>query len=140
VAARLLFESKGIAVDRELRVLNGGCCEDIAFTVIAGTADAGVTCDHFLAQHGARQQSLGVDPAALAIIGRTVAFPTRLLAARKGVPAAVIDAVAGALLRLDPSNAAHAGLLKSAEIGGFFRTTGGQYVEAMARPEEAARR
>ena len=87
VAARLLFESRGIDVDRDLKVLNGGCCEDIAFTVLIKSVAAGVICDHFLGLHGARQKDIGVDPGALTVIGRTAPLPTRIFAARKGVPA-----------------------------------------------------
>jgi phosphonate transport system substrate-binding protein len=139
VAARLLFESNGISVDRDLRVLNGGCCEDIAFSVIVGTADAGLTCDHFLGLHDARQKSLGVDPSAVSVIARTATVPTRVLAARKGVPAAVVDAVARALLHLNRSEPAHESILTSAEIGGFTRTTEAEYLKPLAAGATRAR-
>lgn len=131
VAARLLFESRGVAVDSDLKVMNGGCCEDIAFAVSVRSVDAGVVCDHFLGQHGARQKELGVEPGSLAVIGRTRAFPTRILAARKGVPADVLDAVARALLEIDPAKPAHAAMLASAELRGFVRTTEAEYLKGL---------
>jgi phosphonate transport system substrate-binding protein len=133
VAARLLFESSGIDVDRDLEALNGGCCEDIAFTVSIRSVDAGVICDHFLSLHGARQKDLGVDPAALAVIGRTVSLPTRIFAARKGVPTDAVERITRALLDLDRADPGHAGILAGAEIGGFVRTTEADYLEAFAR-------
>jgi phosphonate transport system substrate-binding protein len=139
VAARLLFESKGIDVDRDLKVINDGCCEDIAFAVIVKSVDAGVICDHFVGHHGERQKELGVDASALEVIGRTSAVPTRILAARKGVPAAVAAAVARALLELDPANASHAAILSSAEMRGFVRTTEADYLKGIAAVAPPAR-
>jgi phosphonate transport system substrate-binding protein len=133
VAARLLFESSGIVVDRDLKALNGGCCEDIAFAVSVRSVDAGVICDHFLGQHEARQKDLGVDRASLKVIARTPPFPTRIFAARNGVSPDVTGAIARALLRLDPAVPEHARILSSAEIGGVQRTTQEDYVAAVAR-------
>jgi phosphonate transport system substrate-binding protein len=133
VAARLLFESSGIDVDRDLEALNGGCCEDIAFTVSIRSVDAGVICDHFLSVHGARQKDLGVDPAALTVIGRTVSLPTRIFAARKGVPADIVGRTTRALLGLDRTDPRLAAILNGAEIGGFVRTTEVDYLEAFGR-------
>jgi phosphonate transport system substrate-binding protein len=132
VAAKLLFESRGLHVTHDLKGTNGGCCEDIAFAVSVKAADAGVICDHFLSRHVARQRDLGVDPASLTIIGRTRAFPTRILASRRGVPAAVVESVTRALLRLDPAHPGHAGILASAEIRGFLRTTRSGYLEGLS--------
>lgn len=132
VAARQLFESRGIAVERETSPVHGGCCEDIAFAVAAASVDAGVICDHFLAEHTARQGELGLEPAQLRVIGRTPPTPTRVLAARTGAPRAVVDAVIGALLQLDRSKPEHARLMASAEIGGFFPTTRDEYLRGMA--------
>lgn len=129
IAARLLFESSGIDVEGELKVVNGGCCEDIAFTVLIRAVEAGVICDHFLGQHGARQKNLGVDPGSLAVIGRTAPLPTRIFAARKGLPADVVGAITRALLALDPAEPGHAGMLVGAEIGGFLRTTEEAYLK-----------
>jgi len=133
IAARLLFESSGIDVDRDLKVLNGGCCEDIAFTVVIKSVAAGVICDHFLGLHGARQKDIGVDPGALTVLGRTTPLPTRIFAARKGVPAEVVRAVTRALLDLDPADPGHAGILAGAEIGGFLKTTEADYLEGFTR-------
>jgi len=140
VAARMLFEAGGVSVDRHLRAVNGGCCEDIAFEVFVRTVDAGVICDHFLAQHEARQKELGVDPASLDVIGRTPAFPTRVFAARRGVPAERAGAVIAALLRLDANLPAHAAVLKSAEIRGFVRATEQAYLAEVARATPAGQR
>ena len=140
VAARMLFEAGGVSVDRHLRAVNGGCCEDIAFEVFVRTVDAGVICDHFLAQHEARQKELGVDPASLDVIGRTPAFPTRVFAARRGVPAERAGAVIAALLRLDANLPAQAAVLKSAEIRGFVRTTEQAYLAEVARATPAGQR
>lgn len=140
VAARLLFESVGLSVDRDLQVLNGGCCEDIAFEVFVRSVDAGVICDHFLSQHEARQKELGVDPASLKVIGRTPAFPTRVFAARLAVPAGTIRAVTEALLRLAPKPPEQSAILSSAEVRGFFRITEAAYLAAVARSTPGDRR
>jgi phosphonate transport system substrate-binding protein len=134
IAARLLFESSGIDVDGDLKVLNGGCCEDIAFTVAIKAVDAGVICDHFLGLHGTRQKDIGVDPDALTVVGRTTSLPTRIFGARKGVPAEVVTAVTRALLDLDPAVPEHAGILAGAELGGFQKTTEADYLEDLTRP------
>lgn len=140
VAARMLFEAGGVSVDRDLQSLNGGCCEDIAFSVFVRSVDAGVICDHFLSQHAVRQKELGVEPESLLTIGRTPAFPTRIFAARQSVPPATIQAVTEALLRLDPKTAAHAAILTSAELGGFVRTSERAYLAEVARSEPQGRK
>ena len=62
LAARLLFEENGINIDKDLKSYsNGGCCEDIAFNVFLKAADAGVVCDHFLEEHSAKQDELGIN-------------------------------------------------------------------------------
>jgi phosphonate transport system substrate-binding protein len=131
VAARLLFETHGLSVDQDVKVVNGGCCEDIAFAVSVRSVDAGTVYDHFLGQHGARQRDVGVDPAALSVIGRTPLVPTRIFAARRGVRTAVVAQVTKALLSLDHTNPAHAVLLESAEASGFVRTTESAYLRAL---------
>jgi len=138
VAARFLFESKGITVGRDVKVVNGGCCEDIAFAVSVRSVDAGTVCDHFLGQHGARQKDLGVDPKSLTVVGRTPLVPTRVFAARKGVAADVIERVARALLQLNPGNPAHAAILESAEASGFLRTTEAEYLSGVTDPNAGA--
>ena len=140
VAARLLFEAGGLSVDRDLRAVNGGCCEDIAFAVFVRSVDAGVICDHFLSKHTARQKELGVAPESLQVIGRTPSFPTRVFAARSGVSADTIRAVTEALLRLDSKVAEHSAIMSSAEVRGFFRTTESAYLAAVARSIPGDRR
>lgn len=131
IAAKLLFESRGLHLDRDLKWRNGGCCEDIAFAVVVGAVAAGVTCDHFLGLHRARQADLGIEPDVLQIIGRTRAFPTRIFAARAGTSAEAIAAITRALLQLDPANPAHAPVLAGAEIRGFVRTTEAEYLRGL---------
>ena len=131
IAARHLFESAGIDVDRDLKHVNGGCCEDIAFTVMIRSVDAGVICDHFLDENGAQHEDLGVQPDHLAVIGHTGPLPTRVFAARKGVPKDVVGAITRALLELDHADDAHTEILARAEIGGFFRTTRADYLEGL---------
>jgi phosphonate transport system substrate-binding protein len=128
VAARLLFEAAGIDVERDLHAANGGCCEDIAFAVSLRSVDAGVVCDHSLRRHEARQRGLGVDPRGLRVIARTRAFPSRLLAARRGAPGDAVGRVIAALLRLDASVTAHAGILAAAEVLGFRRVSEQEYL------------
>ena len=131
IAARLLFESAQIDIDHDLKYVNGGCCEDIAFTVMIRSVDAGVICDHFLAQHGARHENIGIDAGSLVVLDHTVPLPTRIFAARKGLPPDVVGAVTRALLDLDPADDAHTEILARAEIGGLFRTTRTDYLEGL---------
>jgi phosphonate transport system substrate-binding protein len=131
IAARLLFETAGLDVGRDLVASNGGCCEDIAFAVAIRSADAGVVCDHFAALHDDKQQSLGVDMRSLKVIGRTRTFPSRVLAVRTGAPPDVVGRVLAALLRLDGANQRHARILSAAELRGFHRTTESEYLKAI---------
>lgn len=134
VAARMLFESEGIDVDRDLKVVNGGCCEDIAFAVTIRSVDAGVICEHFMGQREARQGDLGADAAALRVIGRTRPFPTRVMAARRGAARDAVTRLTDALLRLDASVPAEARILSSAEILAFKRTTEAEYLRPLRSP------
>ncbi len=140
IAAKLLFESRGIRIDRDLKGLHGGCCEDIAFAVAVKVVDAGVTCEHFLGLHSSRQKDLGVDPSALMVVGRTPSFPTRIFAARKGLSAGVITAITRALLQLDPANAEHMAILGSAEIRGFVSTTEAEYLRGLTQSASSGQR
>jgi phosphonate transport system substrate-binding protein len=132
VAARMLFDSEGIDPDRDLKIVNGGCCEDIAFVVAIRSVDAGVICEHFMNQREARQGELGLDADALRIIARTPAFPMRAFAARQGAPAAVVAAVIDALLRLNPRVPDQGRILSSAEISGFRRASEAEYLQQAA--------
>jgi ABC-type phosphate/phosphonate transport system substrate-binding protein len=136
----MLFESVGVVVDRDLRVVRGGCCEDIAFAVSVGSVDAGVICGHFLGQHEARQKDLGVDRTSLKVIARTQPFPTRIFSVRAGLPREAAAAMAQALLRLDPNDPAHARILSDAEIGAFKRTTEREYLAALTEAGRQAQR
>jgi phosphonate transport system substrate-binding protein len=120
VAARLLFEENGINIDRDLKsYVNGGCCEDIAFSVFLKSVDAGVVCDHFLAEHEEKQKELGVEAQKITVIGRTEPVPTRVLVARKGVSKDKINQIYRALIRLNKNNPEHAKIMYRAELGGF---------------------
>jgi phosphonate transport system substrate-binding protein len=131
VAAQLLFERAGLDVGRDVTSSNGGCCEDIAFEVAIRTVDAGVVCDHFARLHEARQKSLGVDVNALRVVARTDAFPSRVLAARRGAPREAVSAVMRALVRLDHSKADDARVLDAAEIRAFTRTSEHEYLQRL---------
>jgi phosphonate transport system substrate-binding protein len=128
VAARLLFEENGIKIDKDLKAyINGGCCEDIAFGVFLKSVDAGVVCDHFLAEHEEKQKELGVEAQKIEVIGRTKPVPTRVLAARKGVSRDIVTSVDRTLLKLDKNNPEHAKIMYRAELGGFRRAEDRDY-------------
>jgi phosphonate transport system substrate-binding protein len=139
VAARLLFASAGLDVDHDVRATNGGCCEDISFAVAIRSVDAGVVCDHSLVRHGNTTWNLGVDSRVLRVIARTRPFPTRVLAARRGVAAKSIANVMAVLERLDPSDRTHARILADAEIRGFRPVTHKDYLESIRRAAGPAR-
>jgi ABC-type phosphate/phosphonate transport system substrate-binding protein len=128
LAAKALFWEHGLGIYRDLgSYSHGGCCEDIAFSVLLKAVDAGVVCDHFLADHPEKQKELGVDVDALFVVARTEPVPVRVFAARRGMPKDLADAVARALLRLDRNSAAHSKILDRAELGGFRKTTDTNY-------------
>ena len=102
VVAKLLFEEKGIDIDKDLKAYsNGKCCEDIAFNVYLRTVDAGVVCDHFFEEHSEKQQELGIDAKEIMVIGRTRLIPTNVFAANRSVSEEIIMMINEALLRLD---------------------------------------
>jgi phosphonate transport system substrate-binding protein len=120
VAARMLFADHGIDIDRDLKSYrNGGCCEDIAFSVYLRSVDAGVICEHFLSEHEEKQKDLGVDARELKVIARTRSFPTRVFAADVATPQRIVASFNQALLKLDLKNPNHARILYRGEIGGF---------------------
>lgn len=135
VAARMLFRAAGLDADRDIKAVNGGCCEDIAFAVAIRSVDAGVICEHFMNQREARQGELGVDATALRVLARTPAFPTRVLAARRGASPDLVAAVIAALLRLDASVPDQGRILSTAELLAFRRTTDAEYLRAVASPQ-----
>jgi phosphonate transport system substrate-binding protein len=128
MAAKALFRQHGVGIYRDLeRYSHGGCCEDIAFSVLLKAVDAGVVCDHFLADHPEKQKDLGVDAGALFVVARADPVPSRVFAARRGLAGGLADGVARALLRLDRKSPAHAKILDRAEIGGFRKATDTDY-------------
>ncbi len=128
LAARALFKQHGMDVDRDLGSYSrGGCCEDIAFSVLLKAVDAGIVCDHFLEGHPEEQEELGVDAEALFVVARTDPVPARVFAARRGLAKDVADAVTRALLNLDLQNPPHAKILRRAELGGFKKAADTDY-------------
>ena len=86
VLAKLLFEEKGIDIDKDLRAYSHGkCCEDIAFNVYLKTVDAGVVCDHFFEEHSEKQQELGIAAEEIIVIDRTKLIPTNVLSANRSL-------------------------------------------------------
>lgn len=130
VVAKLLFEQKGIDIDKDLKAYsNGTCCEDIAFNVYLKTVDAGVVCDHFFAEHSEKQQELGIDANEMVIIDRTRLIPTNVFAASRAVSEDIVITINQALLRLDKEKSAHTKLLYPAELGGFEKSRDKDYDE-----------
>ena len=128
VAAKLLFEENGINIDKDLKAYsNGGCCEDVAFSIYLKAVDAGVVCDHFLEEHLKKTQELGVDAKQLIVICRTRSVPQRVLAASKKTTNDIVAKVNQALLRLDRGKPAHAKILYRAELGGFQKSKDEDY-------------
>lgn len=124
LAARWLFEANGIDIEQDLKAYsNGGCCEDIAFSVYIKQVDAGIICDDFFSGHLSRQPELGVEVEELVAIGRTQLVPTRVFAARYEIGEEVVNKVNQALLKLDNANPEHSEILTCAEISGFEKST-----------------
>jgi phosphonate transport system substrate-binding protein len=120
LAARLLLEENGINIEKDLKAsLNGGCCEDIAFSVYLKAADAGVVCDHFAGEHEDKQKELGIDFSQIVVIAKTKDVPMKVFGARKGLDKDVIMKIKQALLDLDSNNPEQAKMLYPAELGGF---------------------
>lgn len=133
VAARLLFREKGINIDKDLlSYSNGGCCEDIAFSVFLNKVDAGVTCGYFLKGRIQKRSELGIESGQFVIIGETDLVPAWVLAARKGLRPDIIDTFNQALLRLDKNRPEHKNILDHAELGGFQKSKD-EYYDCMRR-------
>jgi phosphonate transport system substrate-binding protein len=128
LAARRLFEDNGINLEKDLKAYShGGCCEDIAFSVYLKAVDAGVVCDHFLAEHEEKQKELGVVAEQIAPLTRTKSVPTRVFGARTDLNKELVARVTEALLKLDKKNPQQASILARAELGGFQRSQDGDY-------------
>jgi phosphonate transport system substrate-binding protein len=128
VAAKSLFEERGIDIDKDLKSYsNGRCCEDIAFGVYLKAVDAGVVCDHFLGEHPEKQRELGLDPNQIIVIGRTKLVPTRVFAARRTTNDDLVAKVNQALLALDNNKPTHRKILHRAELGGFQKSKDADY-------------
>lgn len=121
LAAKLLFEQSGVNIEKDFKAyFNGGCCEDIAFSVYLKAVDAGVVCEHFPGEHEEKQKDLGLDVTQLVIIGKTKPVPMKVFSARKGVDKDIILKVKETLINLNKSNPEHATILYPAELGGFY--------------------
>ena len=128
VAAKILFEENGIDINKDLKgYSNGGCCEDIAFNVYLKAVDAGVVCDHFLEGHSEKQKEIGIDAMKLIVVSRTRLVPTKLFAARRGLSKITVTKINDALLGLDKNSPEHAKILYRAELGGFQKSSDGDY-------------
>ena len=128
VAAKPLFEENGINIDKDLKgYSNGGCCEDIAFSVYLKAVDAGLVCDHFLEEHIEKQQELGLEAKQIVVICRTKSVPTKIFAARQDLRNDIISKVNQALLRLDNNKPDHKKILYRAELGGFQKSKDENY-------------
>jgi len=126
VAAKLLFEESNIGLKKDLHAyFNGGCCEDIAFSVYLKAVDAGVVCEHFKGEHEKKQKELGIDASEIITIAETKSVPMKVFSARKGVLKDVIYNMKQLLLELDKNNPEHAKVLFPAELGGFEKFTDG---------------
>ncbi|MBT8338844.1 MAG: phosphate/phosphite/phosphonate ABC transporter substrate-binding protein [Desulfatitalea sp.] len=124
VAAKFLFEEKGIHIDTDLwEYVNGGCCEDMAFNVYLKAVDAAVICEHFLRNERQNSLELGVDLTKLRVVDRTRPVPTKVFAAAKQTPPEIIDVVVQALISLDARDMTHRAILEAGELGGFKKTT-----------------
>jgi phosphonate transport system substrate-binding protein len=124
VLAKLLFEEKGIDIDKNLRAYsNGMCCEDIAFNVYLKMVDAGVVCDHFFEEHSERQQELGIDAKEIIIVGKTRLIPTNVFAANRSVTEEIIMMINAALLSLEKEKGDRKKLLDPAQLGGFEKAS-----------------
>ncbi|MFV9689364.1 MAG: phosphate/phosphite/phosphonate ABC transporter substrate-binding protein [Desulfobacteria bacterium] len=128
LAAKLLFEESGIDLDKDLKSYsNGGCCEDIAFSIYLKRVDAGVVCDHFLDEHSQKQEELGIETEQIIVISRTRLVPTRVFAARRNTSNNIVAKISQALLRLDKKNPEYAKVLCRAELGGFEKSKDEDY-------------
>ncbi len=128
LAAKFLFEEQGINIEKYLKAYsNGGCCEDIAFSVYLKAVDAGVVCDHFADEHGDKQKEIGIDAGQIVVIGKTKSVPMKIMGARKGVDKGIIVKVKQALLNLDNKNAEHVKILHQTELGGFHQYSDGDF-------------
>lgn len=123
-AAQQLFSDHGMDIEKDLRsYTDGGCCEDIYLNIFLKAADAGFVCQHYFEE----EKKLGEKRfEALTIIGRTSPTPTRIFAAHKDTPRAIIAKFLKALTAIDKNDPKFEHLVKTSEIGGF----------ALATPEE----
>jgi phosphonate transport system substrate-binding protein len=128
LAPKLLLEDNGINIDKDLLAYsNGGCCEDIAFSVYLKKVDAGVVCDHFMSNHSEKEDELGIESEQIVVIGKTRSVPTRVFAARRDLAMDIVTALNGALLRLNKKEPAHKYVLHHAELDGFQEAKDAEY-------------
>ena len=128
LAGRLLLEENGINIEKDLKAyLNGGCCEDIAFSVFLKAVDAGVVCDHFTGEHEDKQKELGIDVSQIMVIAKTKDVPMKVFGARKGTDKETILKIRQALLNLGRHNPNDLKILYPTEMGGFKEYSDGDF-------------
>jgi len=128
VVAKLLFEQRGLDIDKDLKEYsNGRCCEDVAFNVYVKAVDAGVVCDHFLEEHSEKQKELGIDPKDILVVDKTKLIPTNVFAANRKVNRDFVGVINQALLRLEKEKQEHRKVLYPAELGGFEKSSDEDY-------------
>ena len=128
VSAKLLFEESGIDLDKDLKSYsNGGCCEDIAFSIYLKRVDAGLVCEHSLYNDSQNQWELGMETGQIIVISRTRLVPTRVFGAHRNTSNDIVEKISEALLRLDKKNPEHTKVLCRAELGGFKKSKDEDY-------------
>lgn len=125
MTARKIFNENGIDVERDLgRYNDGGCCEDISFNIFLKAADAGLVCQHYFE----KQKKLGAKHIeALAVIGKSDPVPTRIFAAHKDTPPAIIEQIRKSLAAIDLAMPKYNNLVEITEIGGFVKASPDEY-------------
>jgi len=116
-AALNLFKQHGIDLDKDLHsYAQGGCCEDIAFNVSLGAADAGMICSLFFKEYQGKKKDISKR---LVKIAETGPLATRVFAAHRNTDKNIAASVVQALLEMKQSDPRHVSVLKMVEVGGF---------------------
>lgn len=128
--AKLLFEETGMDIETDLKgYTHGTCCEDAAFNVYLGAADAAVVCEHFLVAHPDKHKELGFKAERFAVIGKTRLAPTRVFAGRRDLDRKIFIPLVHALTGLDRRSEGQNAILLRSELGGFQMAKDSQYDE-----------
>ena len=127
-AAKQLLEEHGIDVEADLHDNSyGSSCVKTAFNVYLKAYDAGFVCAHsYHALMREENPDWPIPPGSLKIIAETMAIPTWIFSASKGIDPAMISLVREALLELShDSTKEHGEILHSIESSGFVVTRDG---------------